>query len=63
MTEYDGFKLERDDPRGVATITLDVPGKLNRAQRDLFEKLREVLPVENEPAEKGLFEKVKDYFM
>jgi 2-oxoglutaroyl-CoA hydrolase len=30
MTDYDGFRLERDDARGVATITLDVPGKLNR---------------------------------
>ena len=34
---YDGFRVERDDDRGVATITLDVPGKLNRvsmAERD-----------------------------
>ena len=30
MTEYDGFRVERDAARGVATITLDVPGKLNR---------------------------------
>ena len=30
MSECDGFRLERDDERGVATITLDVPGKLNR---------------------------------
>jgi enoyl-CoA hydratase/carnithine racemase len=30
VTDYDGFRLERDDARGVATITLDVPGKLNR---------------------------------
>src|SRR5262249_45053753 len=30
VTEYDGFRVERDDARGVATITLDVPGKLNR---------------------------------
>jgi molecular chaperone DnaJ len=44
-------------------IDVKVPGKLNRAQRELFEKLRDVLPVENEPAEKGIFEKVKDYFM
>jgi len=44
-------------------IEVKVPTKLNRAQRELFEKLREVLPVENEPTEKGLFEKVKDYFM
>ena len=30
MSEYDGFRVERDAERGVATITLDVPGKLNR---------------------------------
>jgi 2-oxoglutaroyl-CoA hydrolase len=30
MTEYDGFHVERDEGRGVATVTLDVPGKLNR---------------------------------
>ena len=28
MTDYDGFRVERDG--GVATVTLDVPGKLNR---------------------------------
>ena len=28
--EYDGFRLERDEARRVATITLDVPGKFNR---------------------------------
>jgi molecular chaperone DnaJ len=44
-------------------IDVKVPAKLNRSQRELFEKLREALPVENEPAEKGIFEKVKDYFM
>ena len=30
MTAYDGFTVERDEPRGLATVTLDVPGKLNR---------------------------------
>jgi 2-oxoglutaroyl-CoA hydrolase len=30
VTEYAGFRLERDDARGLATVTLDVPGKLNR---------------------------------
>jgi 2-oxoglutaroyl-CoA hydrolase len=30
VTAFDGFRLDRDDERGVATITLDVPGKLNR---------------------------------
>jgi 2-oxoglutaroyl-CoA hydrolase len=29
VTPYDGFRVERDG-RGVATVTLDVPGKLNR---------------------------------
>ena len=29
MTELDGFHLDRGDD-GVATITLDVPGKFNR---------------------------------
>ena len=30
MTDYEGFRIERDDGREIATITLDVPGKLNR---------------------------------
>jgi molecular chaperone DnaJ len=40
-----------------------IPSKLTREQRKLFEQLRESLPVDNAPAEKGLFDKVKDYFM
>ena len=28
----------------------------------LLEQLRDTLPVDNAPAEKGLFDKVKDYF-
>jgi 2-oxoglutaroyl-CoA hydrolase len=39
VTGYDGFRLERDEARGLATITLDVPGKVNRvplAARDLL---------------------------
>jgi 2-oxoglutaroyl-CoA hydrolase len=30
VSDYDGFRLDRDDARGLATITLDVPGKFNR---------------------------------
>jgi 2-oxoglutaroyl-CoA hydrolase len=30
MSDYDGFRIERDRERGIATITLDVPGKYNR---------------------------------
>jgi molecular chaperone DnaJ len=43
-------------------ITVEIPKSLTREQRKLFEQLRETLPVENEPRQKGLFEKVKDYF-
>ncbi|HZT31515.1 MAG TPA: molecular chaperone DnaJ [Bryobacteraceae bacterium] len=44
-------------------VQVQIPTRLSREQRKLFEQLRETLPVENEPAEKGLFDKVKDYFL
>lgn len=44
-------------------VNVKMPARLTREQRKLFEQLRETLPVDNRPAEKGLFEKVKDYFM
>jgi 2-oxoglutaroyl-CoA hydrolase len=28
--EFDGFRLDRDVERGIATVTLDVPGQFNR---------------------------------
>jgi molecular chaperone DnaJ len=40
-----------------------IPGRLTREQRKWLEQLRDTLPVNNTPTEKGLFEKVKDYFM
>jgi len=51
--------------RGDLYIHLHVriPAKLSREQRKLFEQLRDVLPTENEPSEKGIFDKVKDYFL
>ena len=51
--------------RGDLYVHLDVkvPSKLTREQRKLFEQLRDLLPVENEPQEKGIFDKVKDYFL
>jgi molecular chaperone DnaJ len=50
--------------RGDLFVQVDVkvPAKLTREQRKLFEQLRETLPEENEPHEKGLLDKVKDYF-
>ena len=38
------------------------PQKLTKTQRKLFEQLLEDLPVDNNPVEKGVFEKVKDFF-
>lgn len=40
MSEHDGFRVERDDERGVATITLDVPGKFNRVSMPARDELR-----------------------
>ncbi len=50
--------------RGDLYVHLDVqiPKKLTREQRRLFEQLHEVLPVENTPHEKSVFEKVRDFF-
>jgi molecular chaperone DnaJ len=51
--------------RGDLFVHVDVriPTKLSREQRKLFEQLGETLPAENEPSEKGIFDKVKNYFM
>src|SRR5579884_1846697 len=51
--------------RGDLIVHLEVrtPVKLTKEQRRLFEQLRETLPEENEPQEKGLLDKVKDMFM
>jgi 2-oxoglutaroyl-CoA hydrolase len=39
--EYDGFRVARDE-RGVATVTLDVPDKLNRVSMLARDQLRHV---------------------
>ena len=44
-------------------VEVRIPDKLTKDQRRLFEQLAETLPNENEPEEKGLFDKVKDYFL
>ncbi len=51
--------------RGDIVVHIDVrtPTRLTRDQKKLIEQLRETLPADNQPAEKGIFEKVKDYFV
>lgn len=41
-SEYDGFRVGRDTERGVATITLDVPDKVNRVSMAARGQLRRV---------------------
>jgi molecular chaperone DnaJ len=50
--------------RGDLYVHADVkiPSKITREQKKLFEQLGETLPIENEPAEKNIFDKVKDFF-
>ena len=50
--------------RGDLFIHLDVrvPSNLSREQRKLMEQLKEMLPAENEPTDKGLLDKVKNIF-
>ena len=42
MTDYDGFRVERDEARRVATITLDVPGKFNRVSMGARDQLAQL---------------------
>ncbi|MEZ5355108.1 MAG: molecular chaperone DnaJ [Bryobacteraceae bacterium] len=51
--------------RGDLLVHLEVrtPTKLSRDQRKLLEQLRELLPAENEPQEKGLLDRFKDLFL
>lgn len=60
-----GVPILNGHGRGDLFVHVDVktPTKLTREQRKLFEQLRDILPTENEPQEKGLLDKVKDYFM
>jgi len=46
----------------VVHIVVKTPHKISKEQRKLFEQLAATLPVNNEPHEKGLLDKVKDLF-
>jgi molecular chaperone DnaJ len=43
-------------------VDVQVPKKLTREQRRMFEELLGVLPIDNAPHEKSVFEKVRDFF-
>jgi molecular chaperone DnaJ len=62
---HQGVPILNGGGRGDLIVHVDVkvPTRLSRDQRKLLEQLRDTLPVDNAPAQKGLFEKVKNYFM
>ncbi len=47
----------------VVHVEVRTPKRLTRDQRKLFEQLREALPVENTPEEKGVLDRFKDFFL
>ena len=51
--------------RGDLIVHVDVrtPTKLTRDQRKLLEQLRDTLPLENEPHDKSLLDKFKEFFL
>jgi molecular chaperone DnaJ len=46
----------------IVKVVVQIPRKLNRAQRDLVAKLADTMSVENKPTSPGLIEKMKDLF-
>jgi molecular chaperone DnaJ len=47
----------------IVHVEVKTPRKLTREQRKLLEQLRDTLPAENEPEEKSILDKLKDYLM
>jgi len=46
----------------IVKVVVQIPRKLNRAQRELVTKLAETMTVDNSPTSPGLIEKMKDLF-
>ncbi len=46
----------------IVKVAVQIPRKLNRAQRDLVVKLAETMSIDNKPTSPGLIEKMKDLF-
>jgi len=62
---HQGVAILNSGARGdlYVHVSVKMPTRLTREQRKMLEQLRDTLPVDNHPSEKGLFDKVKDYFM
>jgi len=53
---------ERGNGDLIVRVVVQIPKKLNRAQRELVAKLAETMSVDNKPTAPGLIEKMKDLF-
>ena len=62
---HQGVAILNSGARGdlYVHVSVKMPTRLTREQRKFLEQLRDTLPVDNHPSEKGLFDKVKNYFM
>jgi len=62
---HQGVAILNSSSRGdlYVHVVVKMPTRLTRDQRKLLEQLRDTLRVDNHPSEKGLFDKVKNYFM
>ncbi len=56
------FLNEKGNGDLIAKVVVQIPRKLNRAQRELVTKLSETMSVDNSPTSPGLIEKMKDLF-
>ena len=56
------FLNEKGQGDLIVKVMVQIPRKLNRAQRDLVTKLSETMTVDNQPTSPGLIEKMKDLF-
>jgi molecular chaperone DnaJ len=59
-----GFPYLNERGKGdlIVKVVVQIPRKLNRAQRELVAKLAETMSVDNKPTSPGLMEKMKDLF-
>ena len=53
---------ERGNGDLIVKVVVQIPRKLNRAQRELVTKLAETMSVDNKPTAPGLIDKMKDLF-
>jgi len=56
------FLNERGSGDLIVKVMVEIPRKLNRAQRELINQLAVSLAVENKPASVSFLEKMKDLF-